>query len=78
MILYIITLAFVKASTLLLIARLAVARAHQLMIRVLSVVVALWMVASVVALAFECQLPDPWNYSGGKCFDVVRVTIDLT
>lgn len=39
---------------------------------VLAVTVA-WAFASVIAIAFECKLPNPWLIDPGQCVDLVRI-----
>ena len=70
-ILYLFTLFLAKASTLLLIARMARVSIHLLAVRVVSGLVLLWTAASTLAVAFQCQLPHPWDYIRGICFDPV-------
>src|SRR5882757_9956914 len=31
--------------------------------------VGLWTIASILALAFQCDLPNPWSSKGNKCVD---------
>lgn len=70
-ILYLLTLSLAKTSTLLLLARLTSVQFHMLLVRSLGAVVLLWTLASVFAVAFQCGLPRPWDYLGGKCFNSV-------
>jgi hypothetical protein len=70
-ILYLLTLSLAKASTLITIARLAGHKISLAKVRVTGAVVLLWSVASIFAVAFQCDLPLPWDYLGGRCFDPV-------
>ena len=72
-ILYLFTLALTKCSILLLIARLVGIKLHQHLIRGVGALVALWSVAAVFAVAFQCGVPRPWAYisDSGKCFNAV-------
>jgi len=67
-----LTIALAKASILLLIGRLANDMRHVKTVHILSATVLFWTVASLFAVAFACQLPQPWAYVGPKCFDIVR------
>ncbi|KYG42592.1 hypothetical protein M433DRAFT_55115, partial [Acidomyces richmondensis BFW] len=67
--LYLLTIASAKASTLLLIGRLANDIRHVRTVHILSATVLLWTIASLFGVAFACQLPRPWAYTGEKCFD---------
>ena len=71
-ILYLLTLSFAKASTLVLIFRLVREKAMRLMVYVLGAVTSAWIIASVFAISFQCGLPQPWAYLSGKCFSPVR------
>ena len=71
-ILYLLTLSFAKASTLLLIARLVGIKLHSLFIRGVGALVLLWTVVSIFAVAFQCGVPHPWDYFEGKCFNPVN------
>ncbi|KAF5872238.1 uncharacterized protein Bfra_005592 [Botrytis fragariae] len=31
-----------------------------------------WSLVSIIAIALQCQLPDPWVFEPGKCINVVR------
>ncbi|KAF7945628.1 uncharacterized protein EAE97_004666 [Botrytis byssoidea] len=34
--------------------------------------IGIWSLISIVVIALQCQLPDPWEYEPGKCINVVR------
>jgi len=70
-ILYLLTLSLAKASTLITIARLIGHKNSLGKVRVTGAVVLLWSIASIFAVAFQCRLPRPWDYLGGRCFDPV-------
>ncbi|KAK5170646.1 uncharacterized protein LTR77_005235 [Saxophila tyrrhenica] len=69
-ILYILTVALAKASTLLLISRLATAKLHLRTVQALSAIVIAWTLAASFGSAFACQMPRPWNFQSGRCFDI--------
>jgi hypothetical protein len=68
-ILLIPTLAFAKASVILLIVAVNPQRNILLACYVLLGVVALWAVMGIFALAFQCKLPRPWDYDSGRCIN---------
>lgn len=69
-ILFIITIATAKVSGAMSIHSMAQQR-QKMYIRVCEIFCAVWGVSSVLVVAFQCQLPTPWNYSAGsKCINV--------
>lgn len=36
-----------------------------------------WTIASVFALAFQCDLPQPWNSKGNKCVDRFALNVGI-
>jgi hypothetical protein len=68
-ILLIPTLAFAKASVILLIVAVNPQRNILLACYVLLGVVALWAVMGIFTLAFQCKLPRPWDYDSGRCIN---------
>ena len=34
--------------------------------------VTVWLVIAVVCIAFQCEVPTPWNEVSGQCFNQVR------
>ena len=32
----------------------------------------IWAITAVIAIAFQCRLPRPWEVSSGRCFNQVR------
>lgn len=43
----------------------------------LGVFILLWAVAGVFTAAFQCSLPDTWDYLHGKCFHLVCVDFSI-
>ncbi len=39
--------------------------------------VAAWFVASIIALAFQCDLPSPWNSEANKCIDRFALNVGI-
>lgn len=39
--------------------------------KALIAVIIVWGVSSILALAFQCSLPHPWDDTAGKCVDQV-------
>ncbi|KIV86603.1 hypothetical protein PV11_02203 [Exophiala sideris] len=39
--------------------------------------VAAWMIASIFALAFQCNLPHPWDFHGTKCVDLFALNVGI-
>lgn len=68
-ILLIPTLAFAKASAIFLIVAVNPQRNVLLACYVLLGVVAFWAVMGIFALAFQCNLPRPWDYDSGRCIN---------
>ncbi len=69
--LYILTIALAKASTLLLISRLATAKLHLRTVQALSGVVISWTIAAIFGSAFQCEMPRPWHFLSTSCFNIV-------
>ncbi|KAL6240716.1 hypothetical protein RBB50_012426 [Rhinocladiella similis] len=68
-ILYIITIALGKLSTLSLLIALAPNKSyHRIPMRVLVVFIGLWAIAALFASAFQCALPHPYLITTGRCF----------
>ena len=38
---------------------------------IIGVLVALWATTTIVAVAFQCRLPEPWDYIHHSCFNRV-------
>ncbi|KAH3913856.1 hypothetical protein HBI56_056970 [Parastagonospora nodorum] len=68
--LYIASLYFSKISLLpFFYTVLPVQRMHQKAIAGFATFVSFWSIASIVAIAFQCQLPTPWESIARRCFD---------
>ncbi|KAK3704773.1 hypothetical protein LTR37_013604 [Vermiconidia calcicola] len=66
-ILWVLSLALSKASTASLLMRLGVTKQHKMAFGAMLAFVALWGVASVFALALQCDLSQPWKLAGAQC-----------
>lgn len=75
--LYISTITLAKLSTLSFTARLSPNRFHARVIWSLFALVLAWGVATVLANAFQCSLPKPWDTVEGHCFDVFAFWIGV-
>jgi len=67
-ILYIISLALGKVSTLSLLLALAPNKSYRIPMLGVSGVIGLWAVAALFASAFQCSLPHPYLITTGQCF----------
>ncbi|KIW13772.1 hypothetical protein PV08_08963 [Exophiala spinifera] len=38
---------------------------------------AVWMIASIFAVSFKCNLPSPWNIDGNKCVDLFALNVGI-
>ncbi|KAF2718477.1 hypothetical protein K431DRAFT_230852 [Polychaeton citri CBS 116435] len=76
-ILAIVALAAAKASVTLLIVSIRPARSVMLSCYYLLGLVALWMVAGVMALAFQCELPKPWALGPETCVHQFGLQVTL-
>ena len=72
-ILFYLVLVTAKASIMVFVARLAVAKRHVIVIQILTAVVIAWGVAGIFGSAFECPLPSPW-ITGDQCINRVGAT----
>ncbi|KIW99382.1 uncharacterized protein Z518_11370 [Rhinocladiella mackenziei CBS 650.93] len=70
-------LAATKASVTLLI--VAINPTRQLLLSCYAILgfVGLWTVASILALAFQCNLPSPWDFEGNKCVDLFALNAGI-
>ncbi|KYG42582.1 hypothetical protein M433DRAFT_26790 [Acidomyces richmondensis BFW] len=66
-ILYVVTLAFAKASIVILMSRLFVEKRHVTVNRILSAALLVWSLAAIFGAAFQCGLPHPWRYFAQTC-----------
>lgn len=64
---FIATVTLSKISLLVFISRLIPSSTTVTGARVLMAVAAAWGIASVIALSFQCSLPEPWNITTGTC-----------
>ena len=71
--LYITSLALARVSVLIFVMRLSPQRLYRLISISLIVAIALWSSFSVLALAFQCSVPKPWDYTGNRCLDRVSL-----
>ncbi|PQE06245.1 hypothetical protein CJF30_00005174 [Rutstroemia sp. NJR-2017a BBW] len=69
--LYIITLAAAKLSIVLLLRNISPDVTHTRINTILGSLISSWCIGSVFALAFQCNLPRPWNSIDGVCHDRV-------
>lgn len=69
--LYVLTIALGKGSTLLLLHRLTVLTPHKIAVRTIAAITVAWTFAAVFGAAFQCHLPSPWVVEGNRCFDIV-------
>jgi hypothetical protein len=61
-------MAFAKVSVVQLIMRLSQRRSKiHTACHIANGVIALWTLFSILSLAFQCQLPDPWVYTPQRC-----------
>jgi len=65
-------LGFAKLSVVSLLRKFALAKRDRLLLYLFEWFLAGWAISSVFVFAFECGLPEPWNYLTGKCIDRVR------
>ncbi|KAL2424572.1 hypothetical protein ABEF95_001038 [Exophiala dermatitidis] len=68
-ILYIASLALGKSSTVLLLLTLAPSKRYRRPMLGVAIVVGLWALSSILGSAFQCELPQPYLITTGKCFD---------
>jgi hypothetical protein len=70
-ILFLIALALSKASVAALLVRLCVDKTQKRFFIAALAFVGLWLIASIVAVALQCDLPRPWILLDGKCHGIV-------
>ncbi|KAJ6184522.1 hypothetical protein N7519_005823 [Penicillium mononematosum] len=68
-ILFITSICFSKLSLLVFIRNLTPAPLDRRFALVLGISIALWTIASIFTAAFQCHVPQTWNYLHGTCFD---------
>ena len=70
-ILFIASFCFSKLSLLVFIRNLTPASLDRRFALVLGISIAVWTIASIFTAAFQCHVPQTWNYLHGTCFDRV-------
>ena len=73
-ILSIIVLYSAKLSLILVLARLSLSVRMLWLSRTVSIFVTAWSFAAILALAFQCKVPDPWTVTAGRCLNRVSTT----
>lgn len=73
-ILYILAVAASKGSALFFIKRLVASKLHRTAISALSVILAIWAIATVLITALRCGLPHPWIKGEGECLSIVSIS----
>ncbi|QUC21747.1 uncharacterized protein UV8b_05990 [Ustilaginoidea virens] len=71
---YILTLAFSKASVLVLLGTISSNATHRVLVYATGIFLSLWALTSVLVSAFVCGLPRPWAVSSGciqQCVSIV-------
>ncbi|KAJ5952228.1 uncharacterized protein N7479_010641 [Penicillium vulpinum] len=68
-ILFIASICFSKLSLLVFIRNLTPASLDRRFALVLGIFIGLWTIASIFSAAFQCDVPQTWNYLYGSCFD---------
>ena len=69
--LYVAVLCLTKLSLILFIRHIALARWAAVSCRILLYTVGLWGISTVIALAFQCKLPSPWETATDRCINQV-------
>lgn len=77
--LYIASLCFAKLSILVLFYNVVVLRTHRIFVFSFGLCIFAWSVASIVAVAFQCDMPRPWEMMTLRCFNTVSalLTVDF-
>jgi hypothetical protein len=70
--LYISSLCFSKLSLIVLFYTVVIQRTHRLLVSAFGAFIVVWSVSSIVVVAFQCELPRPWQMMTLRCFDAVR------
>jgi hypothetical protein len=68
---YILSVLLARLSLLSLITKLTPNRRHQFVSFALSGLIIVWSIISVFVAAFECRLPNSWDYTREKCINRV-------
>ncbi|KIW99849.1 uncharacterized protein Z518_10777 [Rhinocladiella mackenziei CBS 650.93] len=72
-ILTVLTLAFAKCSVFQLILTIIPKRRIRLACHALDATIVLWLLTSIFALAFQCDLPHPWLLGGDRCVNLTAL-----
>ena len=72
-ILYLAALYFSKLSSLAYTIQLTPDARHRQWGKGLCVVVSIWLIISLLGVAFECHLPSPWAIVMAQCINIVRI-----
>ena len=70
-ILYLLSLCFAKITLLSVFIYLARNRTRKILVQTTMCFTVLWALASILTLAFQCDLPQTWATLSGKCIDMV-------
>lgn len=73
--LYISSSCFSKLSMLVLFYNVVVLRTHRIFVFGFGMGIFAWSVASIVAAAFQCELPRPWEVMTLHCFNTVSIGV---
>ena len=60
---------FSKISVVTLIRSLSPVTTHRVLCSIIASATIIWTVNAVLGFIFECQVPDPWNFLDGVCFN---------
>ncbi|KKK21965.1 hypothetical protein AOCH_001866 [Aspergillus ochraceoroseus] len=69
--LYTMSLYFSKISISAFIRNLTPVDKDHLLATILQILITVWMVVAVLGTAFQCKVPNPWDYIEGKCIQLV-------
>ena len=47
-----------------------------LVLHLFTVSVCLWGLGGILALAFQCERPNPWDMTPGRCYNQVKVNLN--
>ncbi|KAF7908454.1 uncharacterized protein EAF01_004209 [Botrytis porri] len=70
-ILYIASLFFAKISIVMFIYDFTPIAAERIATKFLGIVISLWAITSILAIAFQCQSSEVWDSIGGECFNQI-------
>jgi hypothetical protein len=69
--LYISAMCFAKLSILVLFYNVVALMPHRFVVLGFGIFIFTWSVASAIATAFQCSMPQPWEMLTLRCFDTV-------